>query len=152
MGALRDEGNLSQSNRTADCGGWEKEAAMARAQRSESCILIVEDDVEMRESLGEILQGEGYRVAGAANGLEALDRLRRGEPPCIILLDLMMPVMSGWEFREVQRRDPRLAEIPVAIITGVRNAVDQMMTLGAVGYFQKPLDLNALLQTVAQHC
>jgi CheY-like chemotaxis protein len=125
---------------------------MGQSQPIGHCILIVEDDVDMRESLGEILQCEGYRVAAAANGREALDHLRQAEAPCIILLDLMMPVMSGWEFRQEQRDDPRLAQIPVAVLTGVRNSVEQISTLGAVGYFQKPVDLPALLATVAEYC
>jgi CheY-like chemotaxis protein len=125
---------------------------MGQSQTIDPCILIVEDDEDMRESLGEILRFEGYRVAGAANGREALQRLQHGDAPCIILLDLMMPVMSGWEFREQQRQDPQLSAIPVAILTGVRNTAEQIRTLGAVGYFQKPVDLNALLATVAEYC
>jgi CheY-like chemotaxis protein len=125
---------------------------MKEVQVSGGCIFIVEDDPDMRESLGEILQDEGYRVVGAANGLEALAHLRQSELPCIILLDLMMPVMSGWEFRDRQREDPRLSRIPVAILTGVRNTASQIAELDAVGYFQKPLDLGALLATVAEYC
>jgi CheY-like chemotaxis protein len=125
---------------------------MGQSQPTGHCILIVEDDADMRESLGEILQFEGYRVAGAANGREALNHLRQAEAPCLILLDLMMPVMSGWEFREQQRQEPGIAEIPVAVLTGVRNSADQITALGAVGYFQKPVDLHALLATVAEYC
>jgi CheY-like chemotaxis protein len=112
----------------------------------------VEDDAEMRESLGEILQDEGYQVAEAANGLEALNHLRRSTLPCIILLDLMMPVMNGWEFREQQRQDPQLSQVPVAILTGVRDSASRIAALGAVGYFQKPVDFGALLATVSQYC
>ena len=116
------------------------------------CILIVEDDEVMREVLSDLLTDEGYRVAGAANGREALNKLRQCEPPCLILLDLMMPVMSGWEFREQQRRDPSLAAIPIAVVTGVRETPDQVAALGAVDYFQKPLDVDRLLEVVAQYC
>lgn len=125
---------------------------MVVSQPTGHCILIVEDDADMRESLGELLQYEGYQVAAAANGREALNHLRQAEAPCLILLDLMMPVMTGWEFREEQREDPQLAQIPVAVLTGVRNSVEQISTLDAVGYFQKPVDLNALLATVAEFC
>ncbi len=121
-------------------------------QRSRSCILIVEDDPDFRDTLAELLQLEGYRVAQAANGREALEHLRQGMPPCIILLDLMMPVMSGWEFREAQQQDPALAQIPVAVLTGVRNSVDRVAALGAVGYFQKPVDMQDVLTTVARYC
>jgi CheY-like chemotaxis protein len=125
---------------------------MASALTKSTCILIVEDDADQRESLADLLQHEGYRVAKAANGREALQHLRSVEPPCIILLDLMMPVMNGWEFREQQQQDPRLSAIPVAVVTGIRNTVDRVSALGAVGYFQKPVDLDALLETVATYC
>jgi CheY-like chemotaxis protein len=130
-----------------------KEASeMTPTEWPATCILIVEDDVEMRESLGEILRDEGYRVAAAANGREALRHLQEADPPCLILLDLMMPEMTGWEFRDHQRRDPQLAQIPVAIMTGVRNSMHQIAALEAVGYFQKPVDLEALLRTISRYC
>src|SRR2546421_13107211 len=125
---------------------------MTAAQATANCILIVEDDADVRESLTEILQEEGYRVASAANGREALDLLHSAGPPCLILLDLMMPVMSGWEFRERQRQDPALAQIPVAIVTGVRNGSARLAAMGAVAYLQKPIDIGALLATVSHHC
>jgi CheY-like chemotaxis protein len=121
-------------------------------QASRNCILIVEDDPELRASLADLLQDEGYQVAGAANGQEALKYLSQWPAPCLILLDLMMPVMNGWEFREKQQQDPALAAIPVAVVTGVRDGQRQMQTLNAVGYFQKPVDLPALLETVAHFC
>src|SRR4051812_39456009 len=104
---------------------------MTQTQQSRHCILIVEDDTELRETLGEILQEEGYHVAGVGNGREALDHLRQSDPPCLILLDLMMPVMSGWEFRDQQRQDPDLAGVPVAILSGVRNGGTQLAALDA---------------------
>jgi CheY-like chemotaxis protein len=115
-------------------------------------ILIVEDDDDQRESLIDLLQAEGYPAAGAPNGQAALNELRQGPPPCLILLDLMMPVMNGWEFREAQRRDPALAAIPVAVVTGVRGSRDQVAALDAVSYFQKPVDPDALLATVSEYC
>jgi CheY-like chemotaxis protein len=125
---------------------------MAAAQPKQDCVLIVEDDTDLRETLADLLQAEGYRTAEAANGREALARLQQVGPPCLILLDLMMPVMNGWEFREQLRQDPALAATPVAILTGVRNSADQAAALDAVGYFQKPLDFDALLATVATYC
>jgi CheY-like chemotaxis protein len=125
---------------------------MAAGQPKRDCVLIVEDDTDLRETLADLLQLEGYRTAEAANGREALARLQQSGPPCLILLDLMMPVMNGWEFREQLRQDPALAATPVAILTGVRNSADQAAALDAVGYFQKPLDLDALLATVAVYC
>jgi CheY-like chemotaxis protein len=125
---------------------------MASAQPKQECVLIVEDDRDFRETLVDLLQAEGYRTAEAANGREALARLRQIGPPCLILLDLMMPVMNGWDFRDQLRQDPALASTPVAILTGVRNSADQAAALDAVGYFQKPVDFDALLATVATYC
>jgi CheY-like chemotaxis protein len=125
---------------------------MTSGQQPRSCILIVEDDADLRDSLADLLTEEGYQVAGASNGQEALDYLRHAAPPCLILLDLMMPVMNGWEFCEQQQKDPALSTIPVAVVSGVRNALNRRATLNAVEYFQKPVDLTALLQTVALYC
>ena len=72
------------------------------------CVLVIDDDADIRDSIGDILELRGYRVARAANGREALERLKSGPPPCVILLDLMMPVLNGWEFREQQSRDAYL--------------------------------------------
>jgi CheY-like chemotaxis protein len=126
--------------------------AMAPAPQPRPCILIVEDNADLRDSLAELLQYEGYEVARAANGQEALRYLRECPPPCLILLDLMMPVMNGWEFRKQQLLDPTLSSIPVAIVTGVRNSLDQVAALDAVDYLQKPVDMSELLKTVAAHC
>ena len=122
------------------------------AQRLKTCILIVEDDPDFRDTLTDLLRLEGYGVEQVTNGREALEHLRHSAAPCIILLDLMMPVMSGWEFREQQRQDPALAQIPVAILTGVRNSADRVEALDAVGYFQKPVNFQELLTTVAHFC
>jgi CheY-like chemotaxis protein len=115
-------------------------------------VLIIDDDDALRETLGMILQDEGYKVDMAANGQEALTRLRSAPPPCLILLDLMMPVMSGWEFRVRQRQDPALCAIPVIVVSAVANSVERMAALDATAYFKKPVDLDALLATVASHC
>jgi CheY-like chemotaxis protein len=119
---------------------------------SEPTILIVEDDVNLRETLGMILEDEGYRTAMVSNGREALNHLRSAPPPCLILLDLTMPVMTGWEFRIEQRRDPALAEIPVVVISAVASSAERINALDAAAYFRKPLDVDALLQTIARHC
>src|SRR6476646_6367807 len=78
-------------------------------------ILIVDDDKDVRSALAELLEGEGYAVAGAHNGHEALQLMRAGLHPAVILLDLMMPVMDGWDFRSEQQRDPAFAGVPVVI-------------------------------------
>ena len=115
-------------------------------------VLIVDDHDDIRESLGELLTDEGYGVALAANGREALHYLRANDPPCLILLDLMMPVMNGYEFRSLQRQDPNLAGIPVAVVSGREDAAMSAAEMHAVRCLVKPVDLDALLQTVASHC
>jgi CheY-like chemotaxis protein len=115
-------------------------------------ILLVEDDTDSREILAEILEEEGYRVACAANGQEALDYLQSNtSPPRLILLDLMMPVMDGWQFLDEQRRTPNLATIPVVIVTGM-GARTRKNGLGVAGYLLKPIDVTALLGMVASYC
>ena len=81
-------------------------------------VMIVEDDRDTREMLGRFLELEGFEVRTAANGKLALQTLHEDVlHPCVIILDLMMPVMNGWQFREIQRTDPDLAEIPVVVVT-----------------------------------
>src|SRR5258707_15538086 len=82
-----------------------------------SCILVVEDDAMTRESIVDLLGEAGYSVTEATNGAEALEKLRQGPAPCVILLDLMMPVMSGQEFRREQLTDPALAAIPGIVVS-----------------------------------
>ena len=85
--------------------------------RSPELILVVDDDASIRAAMRELLETEGYDVTEAANGLAALGKLRAGLRPAVILLDLMMPVMDGWDLRTEQLRDPELAAIPVLIVT-----------------------------------
>jgi CheY-like chemotaxis protein len=117
-----------------------------------STILIVEDDAAIREALAEILEEEGYDTQVAAHGRAALDYLRSHQPPSLILLDLMMPVQSGWEFRAEQQRDAALCAIPVVLVSGEPNIAREAAALNASGYFPKPLDVSTLLRVVAQHC
>ncbi len=117
-----------------------------------SRVMIVEDDLAIREALTEILEDEGYRVEGAANGQEAIQMLRGNTPPCLILLDLMMPVMNGWQFRAEQKQDPMLAPVPVVIISADSDLRTKAMTLEAVDFLQKPIQLTRLLDTVEQFC
>src|SRR5438552_202636 len=95
-------------------------------------VLVVEDDADIRESLGTILEEEGYGVVTTRNGREALSYLRSGRPrPSLILLDLLMPVMSGAEFRAEQERDPALADIPVVVLSGDSRATERASLGGA---------------------
>lgn len=125
--------------------------AVARTDHAHR-VLVVEDNGNARESLVLLLQVEGFEAEGVENGREALRVLRGGYDACLILLDLMMPIMDGWTFRMEQRDDPRLAEIPVAVLTATVNPAKEAQRLGAVAAFQKPLDIRRLLELVAQHC
>jgi CheY-like chemotaxis protein len=114
-------------------------------------ILIVDDDKDLRHALCELLRDEGYRVQGAENGAVALALLRAGGPlPHLLLLDLMMPVMDGWQLRQAQREDPRLAHIPAVVLTASRNLRNcPPLQVDALAY--KPLQLEALLDLVQRH-
>jgi CheY-like chemotaxis protein len=115
-------------------------------------VLVVDDDAAIRDVLAEVLQDEGYVVRSAANGREALAVLRQGPGvPAIILLDLMMPVMSGWEFRAAQCEDPALAEIPVIVLSAGRDLSVGAASVRAVSYLPKPVDLDVLLDTVSRY-
>src|SRR5688500_12674666 len=115
-------------------------------------VLIVEDDIDIRDALSQILEEEGYTVATAANGQEALDVLRSGPPPRLILLDLMMPVMNGWQFRAEQRNDPALASIPVVVISADTHIGDKASQIGVQEFFRKPIEISGLLNTMQKYC
>src|SRR5688500_3798001 len=116
-----------------------------------STVLVVEDDQDARELVCEILEDAGYQVIGAAHGREAIERLR-GAKPCVILLDLTMPVMDGWSFREWQKQDPSAATIPVVVVSAINNLKDVAANLSAAGYVEKPVQLGPLLRAVATYC
>ncbi len=111
-------------------------------------ILVVDDDADLRDALGEILLDDGYRVAAAANGREALDLLHAGLRPALILLDLRMPVCSGWQFREEQLGDPSLASIPVMVISADLHAYREVPALRVLEWLPKPLDLGRLFAAI----
>ena len=114
-------------------------------------ILIVEDEHPIRDIITEILEDEGYRVAGATNGLEALKYLRQHAHPRLILLDLGMPVMTGWEFCEHQRRDPMLAGIPVVVMSALPDLDRRAAALKAADCLNKPVNIDKLLGTIARY-
>jgi CheY-like chemotaxis protein len=109
-------------------------------------VLVVEDHVDSRELLAEFLEALGYAVEAASNGQEALERLRRAPKPEVVLLDLMMPVMSGWELMEHVRADPELSGLPVVVVSGAGSS--QPLPEGAYGSVPKPVDLNSLRAAV----
>lgn len=118
----------------------------------EDIILVVEDDEDLRESLCALLEVEGYRAVGVFNGLEALQYLQAHRLPCIILLDLMMPGMSGGEFRARQLADAMLARVPTIVVSAMDLNHQQSQVLNAAGYLSKPVNPARLAQTVRQHC
>lgn len=124
---------------------------MTHTQRCQN-LLIVEDDADIRETLEEALKAEGFRVSTAANGKEALELLTRTPDswkPCFILLDLMMPVMNGWEFLLIQQNDPKLRDIPIMVCSAV---AERSKLPHIVSYIQKPIDLDLLISHIRKHC
>lgn len=124
----------------------------ARCIITSGTVLIIEDDADIRDVLADILREEGYQVATAEDGIAALAWLERNPEPCIILLDLYMPVMDGEEFRAAQLRDQRRAHIPIIVVSAARDVDTRARALGAAGYLQKPLQLEELLEIVAAIC
>jgi CheY-like chemotaxis protein len=115
-------------------------------------VLVVEDDEATREAFALLLGCEGYRVHTAANGLHALEHLRAGERPGLILLDLMMPVMDGFQLCARLKQDRALEGIPVVVCSAVGEARMRAGTLGAADYLDKPVDPEALLDVVRRVC
>jgi CheY-like chemotaxis protein len=120
--------------------------------RSGTSILVVDDDADIREALVDVLTDHGYPSQAVAHGAAALAALRGGLRPCIILLDLMMPVMDGLTFRQQQLADPDLKELPVLVISAGNDLSVHAAALGAVETLRKPIDLDKLLEVVARHC
>jgi CheY-like chemotaxis protein len=107
-------------------------------------LLVVEDSRVVQGAMRLVLEWEGYHVLSADNGQEALNLLRRGERPAVILLDVGMPVLDGWQFREEQLKDPDLAHIPVVVVSGI----DIASTMAAQGHVQKPFVPDELLGAI----
>jgi CheY-like chemotaxis protein len=110
-------------------------------------VLVVDDDPDILEAIGDILEAEGYRVARARHGVEALERVA-AETPAIILLDLMMPVMDGLTFAHALRERRPEGRIPIVVISADGNA-QKAASIGARGFLAKPFDIDALLEQVA---
>jgi CheY-like chemotaxis protein len=116
-------------------------------------VLVVEDDVDIRQALVEILEDHGFQAVGESNGADALEYLRRApDLPCLILLDLMMPVMDGATFREAQRNDPRLASIPVVVLSAHRDLAAHVHGLDVVSVLRKPPNVRELVTVLHTHC
>jgi CheY-like chemotaxis protein len=116
-------------------------------------LLIVDDDEGIRETLGAVLPAYGCRVTTAAGGVEALEWLRSGQDhPCLILADLMMPGMNGFEFYAQLTHDPALVGIPVVFITGAGRLIDEKAADLKAEVLRKPFELDTLLTTIERFC
>jgi CheY-like chemotaxis protein len=115
-------------------------------------VMLVEDDDEARESLGELLEEAGYTALLAENGSAAWKLLEERQGRCdVILLDLMMPVMNGWDLRRRQRADPRFAAIPVLVMSAGAHMASVADELGAADYIPKPIEIGVLLEMLQRH-
>lgn len=113
-------------------------------------ILIVDDDRDIRETLKELVEQEGFAAICAENGEDALTELRSGDVlPCVILLDLTMPVMDGFAFRAAQLADPALAAVPVVVMTADGNLEDKRKRIGAERALKKPMEVDELVEVIA---
>ena len=112
-----------------------------------SFVLIVDDDPDLLEVTRFVIENEGMAVATARNGEEALALLRTGRRPKLVLFDLIMPVMNGWEFLDEVAKDPSLRQIPIVVLT----AAEHVQVTGATEVLTKPMDLMALLQIVQRY-
>lgn len=123
------------------------------ASNKQSCpVIIVEDDDAIRDSIFEALEMEGYQVRSFRNGKEAIEGLKGNAQPCLILLDLMMPVMDGWQFMEERKHLPdTYAAIPVFIVSAIADQ-RKIEEVGAQGYIKKPMELDVLFKIVEKYC
>ncbi len=114
-------------------------------------VMVVDDDADIRETIAQLLERHGFSVTTAADGGEALRSLQTGKHPSLILLDLMMPYVSGEEFRRLQLEDTTLARIPVVLLSGA-GRIDQIAQRMSVEVLPKPIELSKLVETVRRFC
>lgn len=115
-------------------------------------VLIIEDDPDIRASIQDALEVLGVPALEANDGQQALTLLSKIDPPGLILLDLMMPIMNGWEFRVEQVKNPLIAAIPVVIISADVNLEKKALSMGAVEVLKKPFDFDSLARLVKRYC
>jgi len=115
-------------------------------------VLIVDDDDQVMEALVDALCDEGFSVGQAKDGLAALEALERGPLPCVILLDWMMPECDGGMFRKKQLGDPRIASVPVVLLTADERAERKTADLAAADFIRKPVTLEQLVAVIARYC
>ena len=115
-------------------------------------VMLVEDEDDAREVLATALEDAGYKILRAHHGAAALELLQSNDDRCdIIVLDLMMPVMSGWDFRRKQREDHRFSHIPVLLMSAGAHIATVAGELGAAGYVSKPVEIPDLLQSIRKY-
>jgi CheY-like chemotaxis protein len=124
---------------------------MAERESADKDILVVDDDYDVRTGVAEILEDEGFAVATATHGADALARLRAGHHPRLILLDLRMPVMDGEAFCRARSDDPALRAIPVIILSADAEAAEKASRCGATGLLRKPVQLDRLLEVTERY-
>lgn len=113
-------------------------------------VLIIDDDEAVRETIGEILESRGYHPLFASDGAEAISMMeRQSEPPCLILLDMMMPGMNGWQFLDFQRADPKFANVPVIVCSAYSETAKSVSNATILA---KPIELTSLVQAVHAFC
>ena len=136
--------NRSSVRERADASSSEREAA------SRCLVAIIEDDKEFRDMLRELLEEEQYRVVALSNGAEALEALRGDTLPNVILLDVSMPVMDGFDFLRYRNDDPQLAAIPVVLVTNAKP--HERPTIGVNDVVRKPIDIDEILFAIKRYC
>jgi CheY-like chemotaxis protein len=136
--------NESSARARADVSSSEREAA------SRCLVAIIEDDKEFRDMLRELLEEEQYRVVALSNGAEALEVLRGDTVPNVILLDVSMPVMDGFDFLRFRNDDPKLAAIPVVLVTNAKP--HERPTIGVNDVVRKPIDIDETLFAIKRYC
>lgn len=115
-------------------------------------VLVIEDHEDLREGIRIALMLDGYTVEVAVNGRDALAKLYAGLRPCLILLDLMMPIMNGFEFREARLADPDLAKIPLIVYSGITDPLETAQQLHADAYVHKPTDVEQMAALARKLC
>lgn len=132
---------------------FESASSMSDVGAEPETVLIVDDDRAVLNGLGELLESEGYAVATAMDGVDALKQLRAGLRPCVILLDLMMPRMDGWDFRHEQLKDPDLKDLPVVVITAAGfSEASVKAQFGDIELVSKPPPEKGLLDAIRRSC
>lgn len=118
--------------------------------KPDKLVLVVDDDPDIREAVAELLNDEGFPTVTASNGLQALDLLKSGLRPGLILLDLMMPIMDGLQFRTVQQASPELREVPVVIFSAHNNLREAEQAIRPAATLKKPIGIDALMEVVGR--